>query len=413
MTSHSLSVSRPLRAAALLALPLAACTDAPLSPRGPVGPLTFTVQAASSGFVPCNGEVPVTVTVTDSLAQPVEGLLLNLHAVGGTGSFYSGSGLTSDLGVVKDYWTIGGKPNTPYSFEARTVDPVTGEKKVYFTQTVTAQTRIVFGSSRDGNWEIYSANPDGSDPRRLTNNTAADIHPAWSPTAQRIAFVSNRDGNYEIYTMAPDGTDVQRLTTNTAADVNPTWAPHGSRIAFASIRDGVYEIYVMNANGTGQERTTFTNTVDANPHYGVIAGENSSSTRLVYTSSESGNAELYITPTSVINSNRMRLTNNAATDDEAEISPDGTKVAFMSTRDGNREIYVMNINGTGVTRLTNHAADDRSPTWSPDGGSIAFVSTRDGAALETYTMKADGTGLLRLTNTKGQEDVPSWSVCAS
>src|SRR5205814_2505405 len=85
-----------------------------------------------------------------------------------------------------------------------------------------------------------------------------------------------------------------------------------------------------------------------------------------------------------------------------------TGIAFVSTRDGNAEIYVMNPDGSAQTRLTNDAASDRHPTWSPDGRRIAFTSTRDGNA-EIYVMNADGSAPARLTNTPSNESSPAWS----
>ena len=64
---------------------------------------------------------------------------------------------------------------------------------------------IAFSSTRDGNWDIYVMNADGSDLTRLTNATGADLAPAWSPDGRSIAFTSNRDGNAEIYVMNASG----------------------------------------------------------------------------------------------------------------------------------------------------------------------------------------------------------------
>ena len=78
------------------------------------------------------------------------------------------------------------------------------------------------------------------------------------------------------------------------------------------------------------------------------------------------------------------------------ISPDGTKIAFTSNRDGNPEIYIMNVDGSGLRRLTNHPAIDTTPTWSPTGTQIAFTSDRGGTP-SIYIVGVDGLGLRRIT----------------
>jgi TolB protein len=88
-------------------------------------------------------------------------------------------------------------------------------------------------------------------------------------------------------------------------------------------------------------------------------------------------------------------------------SPDGTRIAFTSYRDGDAEIYLMNPDGSGVIRLTSNPADDTEPTWSPDGQRIAFVSTRTGGS-NVYVMNADGSGVRSLTGVAGGFE-PSWS----
>jgi TolB protein len=68
----------------------------------------------------------------------------------------------------------------------------------------------------------------------------------------------------------------------------------------------------------------------------------------------------------------------------------------------------MNADGTGQTNLTKNVAGDWSPAWSPDGKKIAFVSQRDGN-LEIYVMNADGTGQTRLTDNPAPDEYPAWS----
>ncbi|MBI2650263.1 PD40 domain-containing protein, partial [Candidatus Woesearchaeota archaeon] len=142
----------------------------------------------------------------------------------------------------------------------------------------------------------------------------------------------------ENTTQAPDQ---KQLQSNTS--VSSTKTPNG-KIAFVTNRDGNDEIYIMNSDGTGA----------------------------------------------------TRLTDNPASDNDPNWSPDGTKIGFRSERGGGSGIYVMNADGSNVNRLSPVPGFDSQPTWSPDGTKIAFSSTRDGQP-EIYVMNADGTNAKRLT----------------
>src|SRR6267378_2701777 len=96
-------------------------------------------------------------------------------------------------------------------------------------------------------------------------------------------------------------------------------------------------------------------------------------------------------------------------DDDPVWSPDGTRIAFRSTRESPYyDIYVMNADGTGVTQLTNAPGSDITPTWAPACDRLAFVTNRDGN-YEIYVMDPDGTGETRLTNDPGRDGTPAWS----
>jgi TolB protein len=110
-----------------------------------------------------------------------------------------------------------------------------------------------------------------------------------------------------------------------------------------------------------------------------------------------------------------RLTHSVGSDWLPAWSPDGTKIAFTSDREDpgctficNEEIYVMNADGGGQTRVTSNPASDLGPDWSPDGSKIAFESYRDGN-YEVYVMNADGTGQTNLTNNPASDHRPAWS----
>ena len=128
--------------------------------------------------------------------------------------------------------------------------------------------------------------------------------------------------------------------------------------------------------------------------------------KIAFMSERDGNAEIYVM--NADGSGQTRLTNNPGFDADPTFSPDG-RIAFNSTRDGGKpELYVMNGDGTGQTRLTFDPASDRQADWSPDGQYIAFESDRSGN-FDLYAVKPDGSGFTQLTFDPETDAEASWS----
>jgi TolB protein len=129
--------------------------------------------------------------------------------------------------------------------------------------------------------------------------------------------------------------------------------------------------------------------------------------KIAYVSFRDGNAEIYVMGDN--DAAPARLTNNPEIDDWPDWSPDGTRIAFTRYTGGKPDIYVMNADGSLQTNITANPASDSGPAWSPDGTRIAFDSDRAGGALQIWVMNADGTGLLQLTSTPQLNSSADWS----
>ncbi len=258
---------------------------------------------------------------------------------------------------------------------------------------------IAFSSNRDYSTSIYAMNADGSGVVQLTSNPPdyrlRDGAAAWSPDGTRIAFWSTRDGDWEVWVMNADGRGVTRLTNSSGLfDSTPiAWSSDGRKMAFQSFNftASPSEIYVLNADGSSLVNVTNNAAADGGP----VWSPNGS--KIAFWTNRDGNDEIYVM--NAEGSNPVNLTTNPAADRAPAWSPDGQKIAFETDRDGKVAIYVMNADGLGsATQLINTAADDQAPVWSPDGTKIGFEAGGD-----VYVMNADGSNPVNVTNS------PEWN----
>lgn len=126
---------------------------------------------------------------------------------------------------------------------------------------------------------------------------------------------------------------------------------------------------------------------------------------LAFRSNREGNPEIYTLNMAALTLSRLTLA--PGVDSQPAWSPDRSRLAFTSNRDGNNEIYLMNADGTAVSRLTENPADDQDPTWSTDGQWVAFTSNRDGDQ-EIFIVRVDGAELTQLTDNQANDSQPSW-----
>jgi len=247
----------------------------------------------------------------------------------------------------------------------------------------------------------------------LASNCAAnDESPRWSPDNSRILFQSDRDypfcGVANIYVMNADGSGQTRLTTDVSDDSAPVWSPDGTKIAFQSARNGLnYQVYVMNADGSGQVNLSNGSSNDGQPSWSPDG------TKLAFTSDrdDPGRPSIYVMNANGGNQTRLTFTSAPFKDEQPVWSPDGARMAFVSTRDSiidtwqetddeggiltrtavrsNKEVYLMNADGSGQVRLTNTLENDDSPAWSADGAQVVFRSERERECCDPVTAGVD------------------------
>jgi Tol biopolymer transport system component len=281
--------------------------------------------------------------------------------------------------------------------------------------------RIAF-AARSGVDKIYTVRPDGTGQLRLTHGASCfgDNSPDWSAHSFHIVFQRDYCDPVAVWTVRRDGSQLRRLTdplTVETVEGSPQWSPDGQWIAYTRSEPGDNyrpHVFVMRRDGSEKTQLTFSSPYNYDSIYPREGTPQWSpdSTELVYTEGqgrafgEPPQADVCTVP--IAGGPRNCLTDASGADVEPRYSPDGDHIVFVSNRDGNANVYVMDADGSNQHALTHSVATDNQPEWSPNGRWIAFVSNRAGQ-VDLYVIHPNGTGLRRLTRNPGVESGPTWA----
>jgi TolB protein len=274
-----------------------------------------------------------------------------------------------------------------------------------------ARTKLAFSSDRNRERivgatlnrdvkEIYIADYDGANTRRITTNRQLNLTPVWSPDARAVAYTSYRRGYPDLF-VAQIYQGVQlEPTRGGTQNWLPMYSPDGTRIVFTSNRDGNSELYVMNVDGSGLRRVTNHPAIDTSPTWSPTG------TQIAFTSDRAGNPQIYIVGADGLNLRRLTTTESYA--DRPTWAPAPfNEIAFAARTGPGYDIKVYDL-ASGVTRqITFGEGSNESPSYSPNGRHIAFTSTRTGRA-QIFTIGRDGRGARQITR-DGNNYTPAWS----
>ena len=240
-------------------------------------------------------------------------------------------------------------------------------------------------------YDIYFGNVATGDTRRYRSEAS---QPAFNADGSRLAFCSWSLASRGLVTASSNGGG-ETLITNFLEDKLPTWSPDNKTILFFTRRSGnrASQFYQISPD------TAF----DRNSPRFVSEGEYptwGASNQVVFKGWGQTGIGLRLAPPDFASNQTIT---NSGQDTAPALSPDGRQIVFMSQRDGNWEIYRINVDGSNLQRLTNDPANDGLPTWSPDGRAIAFVSNRNGG-WAILVMNANGANLKKLFTMSGSPD---------
>jgi TolB protein len=274
-----------------------------------------------------------------------------------------------------------------------------------------ARTKLTFSSDRDGERvqgtverrdvkEVYIADYDGANQRRVTVNRALNIMPTWSPDARSIAYTSYRRGYPDIYvSLIYQGTLQTPMAATGTQNWLPAWSPDGTRIAFTSSRDGNPELYVANRDGSNIRRITNNPAIDTTPTWSPTGAQ------IAFTTDRTGSPQIYVMGADGLN---LRRVTSESFCDRATWSPAPfNELAFVCRTGPGYDIKIYDFASGETRQITFGEGSNESPSYSPNGRHLAFTSTRVGKT-QVFTIGRDGKGLRQVTQA-GNNYTPDWS----
>jgi TolB protein len=249
--------------------------------------------------------------------------------------------------------------------------------------------------------EIYIADYDGANPRRVTVSRQLNITPSWSPDARALAYTTYRPNPDIFVSMIYQGV-MQNPTKSVGTNYLPVFSPDGKQIAFMSGRDGNPEIYVMNADGSNPRRLTNNPAEDGSPTWSP------SGSQIAFTSGRTGKPQIYVM-NAADGSGVQRITLNESEADRPTWSPAPfNQIAFAARTGPGYDIKLLEVSTGTITQVTHGEGSNESPAFAPGGRHLAFSSTRNGGRTQIYTVGRDGRGLRQITR-EGNNQMPAWS----
>jgi TolB protein len=247
--------------------------------------------------------------------------------------------------------------------------------------------------------EVFIADYDGANQRRITINRTMNLYPSWAPDARSIAYTTYRSGVPDLLISNIYAGTMESPTKGVGQNWLPVFSPDGSRLAFTSSRDGNSELYVMNRDGSNLVRLTNHPMIDTTPTWSPTG------TQIAFTSDRRGQPQIFVVNPDGTGLRQISFETYA---DRPTWSPAPyNEIAFAAKTGPGFDIKILAIASGETRQITFGEGSNESPAWSPNGRHLAFMSTRAGRS-QIFTVDRDGRNIRQITK-DGNNQTPNWS----
>ncbi len=265
-----------------------------------------------------------------------------------------------------------------------------------------ADTKIAFANNATRHKEIYVVDYDGANLQKLTKDNSISILPRWSKDG-RIFYTTYKYRNPDIFAIDLRAGKISPIIIKKGLNLIGGVSPDGKALVFTSSGGANPSIYIYNLETqTKTQLSNKTTAVEGSPSYSPDGKY------ITFVSNRAGNPQIYVME--LATGNTRPLTKNFNWSDTPQWSPTGEWIVFSGRESAYHpmDIFLVDLTGTQLRRLTSDAGSNEDPTWSPDGRFIAFTTTRNGSR-QLYMMDKDGSAPHLLADMKGDSFTPHWS----